>query len=314
MTETQNDEDDTMTSDHDVTTVPKDVKKRLTSELERVDSVYNPDEEEVPSGTDDEEEFERNETKTEHYGGLGPESQEADEEVFDYKVWPPPYGGTVPILQYNDGGYYLVWPKGYFKPGLVRTSFTTSDPHLLWHVLHQHVELPPSILHREIMPRWPEQLRNKTLPALMKGGYQYYLFMSQLNDAERTLLPDDMEMWDQTPISFWKGSDHLTWNITKSVDDSLQTTHAGAGGTALGGGGENTYDVVLDVEKTKDTEKSPEDCLSSKMLGLKISELGTLGVKPKLSMIKSSAQSPVNVLPCTLSKLDMDSLNKNNDN
>ena len=41
MTETQNDEDDTMTSDHDVTTVPKDVKKRLTSELERVDSVYN---------------------------------------------------------------------------------------------------------------------------------------------------------------------------------------------------------------------------------------------------------------------------------
>ena len=81
-----------------------------------------------------------------------------------------------------------------------------------------------------------------------------------------------------------------------------------------GGGGENTYDIVLDVEKTKDTEKSPEDCLSSKMLGLKISELGTLGVKPKLSMIKSSAQSPVNVLPCTLSKLDMDSLNKNNDN
>ena len=57
MTETQNDEDDTMTSDHDVTTVPKDVKKRLTSELERVDSVYNPDEEEVPSRTDDEEEF-----------------------------------------------------------------------------------------------------------------------------------------------------------------------------------------------------------------------------------------------------------------
>ena len=81
-----------------------------------------------------------------------------------------------------------------------------------------------------------------------------------------------------------------------------------------GGGGENTYDIVLDVEKTKDTEKSPEDCLSSKMLGLKISELGTLGVKPKLSMIKSSAQSPVNVLPYTISKLDMDSLNKNNDN
>ena len=48
------------------------------------------------------------------------------------------------------------------------------------------------------------------------------------------MLPDDMVMWDQTPISFWKGSDHLTWNITKSVDDSLQTTHAGAGGTALG--------------------------------------------------------------------------------
>ena len=150
MTETQNDEDDTMTSDHDVTTVSKDVKKWLNSELERVDSVYNSDEE--PSGTDDEEEFERNETKTEHYGGLGPESQEADEEVFDYKVQPPPYGWTVPILQYNEVITWLGISRSLlmirFKPPMLARE------EQLWEVVER------TLMMLFLMSRKPRTLRS----------------------------------------------------------------------------------------------------------------------------------------------------------
>ena len=315
------DGDKTLTSDLNGTVVEKKFQQSLTSAFEGLDPRLDPDEEEIPEGSDD---------------GLNDvddkkvdvnKSTENEPDIFNYQVREAPPGMVVPQLKYRHGNFFWLWPMNHFEEGVARVSFTTSDPELLWFIIHQLVALPKPILMNKPMSGWPDSLQGMTLSRLMSGpdgGYRYYTYMRRLNDEERTLdksvLDGHDEDWEKIPISFWKSSQDHKWEITRNSDEDQEDIWGFTSrNKSKDGIKEPIYDLPGEGDRETELETSKKE--NPPRLRAPMSALNDTvrppGTSPRItkSMSRTSpvqsramTQSPLNTLAATIADKDLENL------